>query len=108
MWSYFKIMMWACIWWWIWLFTFPWRKGRDNCLTWAQHKHVQEGGYLTIRWSRNNKGWLHWPHFGWLAEKYHPLIEHYVPKEGEVEKYVPDMWFDGKVKFGDREDEDKD
>ena len=101
MWSYFKIMMWACIWWWFWLFTFPWRKGRDNCLTWAQKKHERSGGYLTIRWSRHSKGWLCWPHFGWLDEKHHEHIQHFVPKDGDRYKYIPEAWFDGYVKTGD-------
>lgn len=101
MWSYFKIMMWACVWWWFWLFTFPWRKGRDNCLTWAQKKHESEGGYLTIRWSRNSKGPLCWPHFGWISDKHNDIVEHYVPKDGDQGKYIPDMWFDGYVKKGD-------
>lgn len=103
MWSYFKLILWGCIWFWFWLFSLPFRKGRDNCLTWAQRQHDTRGGYLTIRWSRNTKGPLSWPHFGWISDEHHDKIVHYVPKVDRL-KYIPDMWFEGHVKEGDEDE----
>lgn len=91
MWSYFKLTIWAIIWLLLWIFVAPFRKGRHNCLTWAQHKQDTEGGYLVIRWCRTNKvRWIKWPHFLWLDKKHADLLEHCIPKEDEhTEKSLP-------------------
>lgn len=100
MWSYFKLIGWGTFWFIIWAATFPWRNGRENCLTWAVDKWDKQGGYLVIRWCRYNKQpWIKWPHFLWLDDKYHHYLEHIIPQEeletGESElRTVPKMWFD--------------
>lgn len=103
MWSYFKIILWGCVWFWIWLFTLPFRKNRHNCLTWAMSRYddEKERGYLTIRWSTPNKFGMRWPHFGFLPEKYNVYVKHYIPKQDYGPKVAPDIWFEGQVKQGD-------
>jgi len=108
MWSYFKITLWAIIWLFVWLVVFPFRKNRDNCLTWAMKKFDEEEGYLVIRWCRSSKyKWLRWPHFLWLSKEHHEILQHCIPKEETTNKKIfPQPWFNGYVKQGD-EDESK-
>ena len=106
MWSYFKLTMWAIIWLVLWFIFLPVRKGRQNCLTYALEKWDTEGGYLVIRWCRSNKvTWFKWPHFMWLDGKYQRYVEHAVPYKDEyVEKFMPEPWFEPKIRKGDPPD----
>lgn len=103
MWSYFKLIAWGVAWFVAWAVTFPWRRGRENCLTWAVNKWDKEGGYLVIRWCRHNKfPFVKWPHFLWLEEKHHNHLEHVIPKEGIGEYHIlPNPWFEPEHKKGD-------
>lgn len=109
MWSYFKITVWAVLWLIIWIFIAPFRKKRDNCLTWAMRKYDEEGGYLVIRWCRTNRfRWIKWPHFLWLPASEHKKLEHCIPKENEhTEKTIPCPWFESYIKKGDADEEGK-
>jgi len=94
------LVLWAIIGLLVWVVTAPFRRGRDNCLTWALRQQRQKGGYVVIRWGRS--GWWRHPHFGWMPEEFHVGTQHYVPAEDEAnEKTIPDFWFDGVVKQGD-------
>ena len=104
MWNYFRLACWANIWLILWLFSLPFRKGRDNCLTWAMRKQREEGGYVIVRWARTDKvlDFLKHPHFGWLPDDFHVCTQHYVPDEYVPnEGIIPAVWFDGQVKQGD-------
>lgn len=107
MWSYFKITIWAVLWLLIWIFIAPFRKKRDNCLTWAMKKYDNEGGYLVIRWCRTNRvRWIKWPHFLWMDAKHHDKLEHCIPTKNEhSEKTFPNPWFDSYIKKGDKEED---
>jgi len=105
MWNYFRLAVWACIWMLLWILTAPFRKGRDNCLTWALRQQRKHGGYLVIRWSATDKNvpeHLKHPHFAWLPPEAHIHTHHYFPKEGRNEDLIPDLWFEGIVEKGDR------
>lgn len=106
MWSYFKLIAWGAFWFVAWAITFPWRHGRENCLTWAVDKWNNDGGYLVIRWCRHNKyPWIKWPHFLWLDEKYHVYLEHIIPQEDLGERHIiPKPWFTPVNRVGDPED----
>ena len=106
MWSYAKMTLWAVVWLLLWIFLLPFRRGRENCLTWAMKKQDKQGGYLVIRWCRTNrvKG-LKWPHFLWMDDKHSDKLEHFIPDEDEhSEKVVPMPWFKGSARKGDKED----
>lgn len=107
MWSYARITVWAIVWLIIWFFIVPFRRKRDNCLTWAMRKYDEEGGYLVIRWARTSRWkWLRWPHFLWLPPDKHKELQHCIPKEdAHTEKSVPTPWFDSEIKQGDEEDD---
>jgi len=103
-WNYFRLAVWGNIWLILWVLSLPFRRQRDNCLTWALKKQEEEGGYIVIRWARTNKvwDWAKHPHFGWLPEDFHVGTQHYVPHELiSNENLIPSLWFDGKVKQGD-------
>jgi hypothetical protein len=103
-WYYFRLTVWACIWLVAWTVTFPFRRGRDNCLTWSLRQIKNNGGYLVVRWSVSEKVpaiFMH-PHFAWLPPGEHSSAIHYVPGEGTNEGLVPSLWFNGIVEKGDR------
>lgn len=104
MWYYFRLTVWACIWLVAWTVTFPFRRGRDNCLTWAMRQIEENGGYLVIRLSDTDRvpSVLRHPHFGWMPLENEEDAYHYVPKKGTNEKAIPAIWFDGVVEKGDR------
>ena len=104
MWYYFRLTVWACIWLVAWTVTYPFRRGRDNCLTWSLRQIKENGGYLVVRWSVSKRlpAVLLHPHFGWLPTDDHDAAYHYVPKEGTNEGLIPRLWFDGVVEKGDR------
>jgi len=105
MWNYFKLTVWAIFWLMLLVVMIPFRKKRDNCLTWAQRKQDNEGGYLVIRWCRTSKvRWLRWPHFLWMSDNDEHCLQHYIPKEhAHTEKLLPRPWFDGVIKYGDKD-----
>lgn len=107
MYSYFKLTLWAILWFFLWIMMAPFRNGRENCLTYAVKRWDTEGGYLAIRWCRSNKSkWIIWPHFAWLPEKYQRFLEHAVPENKEHDsQLIPDPWFKPKIKKGDRKEE---
>lgn len=104
------LMVWGLLW----MITWPivtaykivFRKPRaDNCFTWAIRKWHQHGGYLVIRWCRSSKTPVKWPHFLWLPDNDKNVV-HYVPKKAQQgERYVPDVFFEGKVTYGDDKDQ---
>ena len=106
MWSFAKLLIWGTLW----IIIGPAMKviaNKDNCLTWAVSKWNSDGGYLVIRWGVSNKySWLRWPHFLWLDEKYHTVLQHYMPvEENPADKHtLPAPWFDGKETVGDSKD----
>lgn len=106
MWSYVKLILWGMAWCVLWITFQPWRKERNNCLTWAVDKWNKDGGYLVIRWCRHTTlSWIVWPHFLWLDEKYHIYLEHVVPVEGDnPDHLLPSAWFEEKHMVGDPED----
>jgi len=111
MYTYFKIILWGLIWFWIWLVSYKFvsKKGKGNCLTWSVKQFDKKGGYLAIRWSRSNKFRnFKWPHFLWLEEKHGHLLKHYIPKDKRYteKKTVPKPWFKGKIKAGDDDDKE--
>ncbi len=110
MYSYFKIILWGCVWFWIWLFTYFFvKREKGNCLTWSVKQFDEKGGYLVIRWCKSNKlRWFSWPHFLWLDEEHSKLLKHYIPKDKDYteKKTVPKPWFEGKIKHGDTDDEE--
>lgn len=85
----------------------PFRKGRDNCLSWAIEKWEKEGGYLAIRWCRQNKtSWLVWPHFLWIPEDEHDNMRQAIPnndKDNE-DRLIPKIWFYPRIVKGDYKD----
>ena len=112
MWSFVQILIWGIFW----AITGPIvafarrcgkKPRRDNCLTWAVRRWDQEGGYIVLRWSRGNKyKWLRWVHFLWLPADKHQDLVHFIPKvDDQYFKALPEMYFDGKVRKGDNEDE---
>ena len=105
--QYWKLVVWSQIWYWIWLLgQYIKPEGKENCLTWALN-HWDDDHYLVLRWARSSKSkrFPH-PHFLLLPKKHHHLLIHYVPKEKTEEKrYFPKIWFDGRIKRGDPEDE---
>jgi len=109
MWSFFKLIMWGVGWFFVGTVTlFFAKRNQNNCLVWAMEKMDDDGGYLVIRWCRSNKfKILKWPHFLWLDGKYQKYLEHYIPNdEDHTEKSIPEPWFDGHVKNGDKDDGD--
>ena len=109
MWSFFKMIVWGIMWFFVGTITlFFAKRNQNNCLVWAMEKMDDEGGYLVIRWCRSSKwNWLRWPHFLWLEEKHHEHLQHYVPDDhGNSEKSIPEPWFNGHVKHGDKADGD--
>ncbi|MGI0075865.1 MAG: hypothetical protein ACREAU_00485 [Nitrosopumilaceae archaeon] len=90
----------------MWPFARPFKGKKSNCLLWAWDKFDNEGGYLVIRWCRINKySKIKWPHFLWLDEKHHKLLEHYTPIRGLGSpinrECIPQLWFNGRVIKGD-------
>lgn len=75
----------------------------DNCLTWSLRKWDQDGGYLVIRWARSSQyRWMRWPHFLWLDINDHENLRHFIPKkQDQGMRFIPDIWFNGKVQKGD-------
>ena len=107
MWSYFKLITWGFGWFILWVFAWPLRHERHNCLTWAVDKWNKDGGYLVIRWSRHHKyDWLRWPHFLWLDEKHHELLVHVIPPQREIQgrHILPQPWFELQLTEGDPKD----
>lgn len=109
--SLLRLLFWGGLWIFAWAVTNIIKKitkkpRLDNCLTWGIRRWEEEGGYLVIRWARSAKhSWMRWPHFLWLpADKHHDL-KHFIPRvEDQHMKFLPDMWFEGRVKTGDEED----
>lgn len=95
------LLLWGAIWIPIWILSLPWKRGRENCLTWVLHKWVTEGGYIAIRWCRHNKSFIQWPHFLWLPEEKHEHLQHIIPKYDVEKHYFPSPWFDPKFIQGD-------
>ena len=97
MWSFIKLGFWTVMWSVAWFFVLPFRKGRDNCLTWAVRKWDEEDGYLVIRWCVSNKQqWIKWPHFMWMDKKHWKNVEHLIPTKEEERHLLPKPWFDGR------------
>lgn len=109
MWRYYlRLWIWCNLWMIIWLFALPFKKkGQENCLTYALQRLATEEGYLVIRWARSAKyPLLVWPHFLFLAAKDHHQVQHLVPeKDQKTKTKIPVIWFDGKVRIGDPEEE---
>ena len=106
--EYWKLVVWSQIWYWIWLFgQYVKPKCKENCLTWALKKWKTGDYYLVIRWARSSKSsFFPHPHFLLLPKQYHRNLIHFVPKVKTDEKrYFPKIWFDGRVKRGDPEEE---
>lgn len=104
MWNYFRLVCWANLWLILWLVSWPFRRGRENCLTWALKQEEEHGGYIIWRWARTERCHKHLrhPHFGWLPEDFHVGTQHYVPSQTtENEKLIPAFWFEGEIKQGD-------
>lgn len=103
-WNYFRLAAWGNIWLILWILSSPFRKKRENCLTWALKKQAEKGGYIVVRWARTDKvwGWARHPHFAWLPQDFHVGTQHYVPDEVTPnETMLPAFWFDGEIKQGD-------
>ena len=108
MFNYWRLVVWSQVWFWIWLFG-QWIKPKckENCLTWALKRWTSGDYYLVIRWCRSSRFRVFaWPHFLLLPKRYHRCLIHFVPKEKMSEdRYLPQLWFEGRVKRGDPEDE---
>lgn len=108
MWSYIKFIIWGIVWFPIWILMLPFKKKRENCLTWALNKWDTEGGYMVFRWCTSNKfKWLRWPHFLWLPQEHHIYLQHIVPKEEAVnneKRGLPMPWFNAVQIKGDPDD----
>lgn len=105
MWSYAKLTFWAFAWIVLWIVFLPFRRGRDNCLTWAIDKWDNDGGYLVIRWCRTSKyKWFTWPHFMWISDEVgQKYVQHLIPPPDHCRmRAVPCPWFDGEVVTGDK------
>jgi len=104
MWSYMRLALWAMFWFLGWVISYPFKKGRHNCLTWAvQQWEEREGGYLVIRWSRSSKHhWFKWPHFLYLPEGKDENLEQFLPdRDEDLVHSIPKAWFHGHIKKGD-------
>lgn len=104
MWTFIKIAFWTNFWLVVWISIYPFhKKGNYNCLTWALEQFNEKGGYIALRWSRNSRlTWIRWPHFLWMADDKHVHLIHYVPREDLIKmRWIPNPWFDGKIKTGD-------
>ena len=103
--SFFRLLVWANIWFIIWLVFTPFRKGRQNCLTYAIEKWDKEDGYLVLRWAKNSKSKLsQWPHFLWLDGKHHVHLEHIDSDDNNEKRIIPKCWFEPNVIYGDPKD----
>lgn len=100
------ILGWGFVWLIVWLLSLPFKKKRENCLTWALYKWNTEGGYITIRWCRSNLiSWVKWPHFLWLPEDKSEHLQHIIPvPEDEQFSYIPKPWFKARQIHGDPHD----
>lgn len=109
MWTFVKIVIWGLLWFPIWIFTLPFKKGRDNCLIWTLRKFDTEGGYICIRWCRSNKiPMIKWPHFLWLPPDQADKLQHIVPVDevGGEEHKLPVPWFAPENRVGDKQRDD--
>lgn len=104
--SFIKLVTWIVVWVLLWFPFLLFRKGRDNCLTWALRKWEAEGGYLVIRWCRSSKSsWFVWPHFLWMSDEHEKNVVHLVPTKKEQREQchrIPRPWFNGAVVKGDK------
>jgi hypothetical protein len=110
--AFFRLLMWGIVWTPVWLVVIIYRALKnkptiDNCLSWALRQWQQEGGYLVIRWSRSAKfKVIRWPHFAWLPDHQHDVIQHYVPvHDDHMTHALPLPWFEGYVRQGDPPDD---
>lgn len=106
--SFIKLWLWGALWLIIWPVVAAYRYLRnkpriDNCFTWAVRRWQDEPeSYLVIRWCRSSKTQLKWPHFLWLPAETTAEVKHFLPmKDDQGKRYVPDLFFEGKVVTGD-------
>lgn len=106
MWSLFKVLFWGNLWLVLWVLLLPFQRNRENCLTWALKQWEMYGGYVVIRWCRQNKSsWIVWPHFLWLPEQSDHNLVHVIPPDDEwdenSQRMLPKAWFTPRKIHGD-------
>jgi|SRR5271157_4250327 len=112
MWSFAKLVLWGVVLLIAWPIVHAHRCFRkkprvDNCVTWAVRRWDENpGSYLVIRWCRSSRTDFRWPHFLWIHEDHHEKMKHLLPRNDDQDtKFLPDLFFEGKIVTGDHEEE---